>query len=144
MIDDEHLDERKDLKSRRLDLILADSLSTHRSPVDDDGRVLTTLALPIMESVGLAFKEAANGSGSKAIEFLVGYGRKGRVWSSIVRIDDEDAVRRIRPYVMVDVDGEWSSKPIIDLIGCFGFNKPFSVKSQGHMFLLSPFARVRL
>ena len=144
MIDDEHLDEREDLQSRRTDLILADSLSSHHSPVDDDGEVLTTLALPIMESVGRAFGEAADGPGSKAIEFLVGYGRKRRVWSSIVRIDDEDAVRRIRPYVMVDVDGEWSSRPIIDLIGCFGFDRPFSVKSRGHMFLLSPFARVKL
>lgn len=143
MIDDEHLDEREDLKSRRTDLIVADSLSTHHSPVDDDGEVLTTLALPIMESVGRAFSEAANGS-SKAIEFLVGYGRKRRAWSSIVRIDDEDAVSRIRPYVMVDVDGEWSSRPIIDLVGCFGFDRPFAVTSRGHMFLLSPFARVRL
>lgn len=144
MIDDEYLDEREDLQSRRTDLILADSLSSHRSPVDDDGEALTTLALPIMESVGLAFREAANGSGSKAIEFLVGYGRKRRAWSSIVHIDDEDAVRRIRPYVMVDVDGEWSSRPIIDLVGCFGFDRPFAVKSRGHMFLLSPFACVRL
>lgn len=142
MIDDEHLDERKDLQSRRTDLILADSLSTHHSPLDDDGETLTTLALPIMESVGHAFKEAANGS--KAIEFLVGHGRKRRAWSSIVHIDDEDAVRRIRPYVMVDVDGEWSSRPIIDLVGCFGFDRPFAVTSRGHMFLLSPFARVRL
>lgn len=144
MIDDEYLDEREDLQSRRTDLILADSLSSHRSPVDDDGEALTTLALPIMESVGHAFREAANGSGSKAIEFLVGYGRNRPAWSSIVRIDDEDAVRRIRPYVMVDVDGEWSSRPIIDLIGCFGFDRSFVVKSRGHMFLLSPFARVRL
>lgn len=142
MIDDEYLEE--DLQSRRTGLILADSLSYHHSPVDDDGEVLTTLALPIMESVGLAFSEAANGPGSKAIEFLVGYGRKRRVWSSIVRIDDEDAVRRIRPYVVVDVDGEWSSRPIIDLVGCFGFDRPFAVKSRGHMFLLSPFARVKL
>lgn len=144
MIDDEYFDERDDLQSSRTDLILADSLSSHHSPVDDDGEVLTTLALPIMESVGLAFREAANGPGSKVIEFLVGYGRKRRSWSSIVRIDDEDAVRRIRPYVMVDVDGEWSSRPIIDLIGCFGFDRPFAVKSLGHMFLLSPFSRVKL
>lgn len=144
MIDDENLDEREDLKSRRTDLILADSLSTHHSPVDDDGRVLTTLALPIMESVDRAFREAANSSESNAIEFLVGYGRKRRVWSSIVHIDDEDVVSRIRPYVTVDVDGEWSSRPIIDLVGCFGFDRPFAVKSRGHMFLLSPFARVRL
>lgn len=144
MIDDEYLNERKDLQSRRTDLILADSLSSHHSPVDKDGETLTTLALPIMESVGSAFREAVNGSGFKAIEFLVGHGRKRRAWSSIVHIDDEDVVRRIRPYVMVDVDGEWSSRPIIDLIGCFGFDRPFAVKSRGHMFLLSTFARVRL
>lgn len=142
MIDDEYLEE--DLQSRRTDLILADSLSSHHSPVDDDGEALTTLALPIMESVGLAFREAANDPGSKAIEFLVGYERNRPAWSSIVRVDDEDAVRRIRPYVMIDVDGEWSSRPIIDLVGCFGFDRPFAVKSRGHMFLLSPFARVRL